>query len=104
MSDIASPPTWAPVIWTDGLDIFAQFPAGHVLRYPLTDGGLQRVLKLIPNVKAQPGYTPFVADKLLRREPRLKPARASSQERKQIASSTTPSERAAIKRITKGLL
>lgn len=98
-SDIAPPPSWAPTIWQDGLDLFAQFPAGHVLRYPLTEGGLQKILKLIPNVKRQPGYTPKLADKLLKREPKAK-ARPS-QERRRIVASTTDAEKESIRKIMK---
>lgn len=102
-SSLAPPPSWAPTIWQDGLDLFAQFPSGLVVRYPLTEGGLQRVLKLLPNVRFQAGFTPSLADRLLRRTPRKQPPRASAQERKQIASSTTDAERKTIAKILKGI-
>ena len=54
-----APPT-SPRVWSDGRDLFAEFPktGDHpsILRFPLTEAGLSKLLKLIPNVALTPGY------------------------------------------------
>lgn len=53
-------PATSPRVWSDGRDLFAEFPkAGDhpsILRFPLTEAGLSKLLKLIPNVALTPGY------------------------------------------------
>ena len=54
---IAPPPAFAPAVWSDNVHIFVQFPLGSVVyKYPLTEGGLHKALKLIPSVTNAPGY------------------------------------------------
>jgi hypothetical protein len=57
MTTVAPKPPWAPSVWknTRG-EIFAQFEDGHVLKFIATEGGLSKLLKLVPCVEAQPGY------------------------------------------------
>lgn len=48
-------PDFCPYIYSDGVDIFLEFD--HlVLRFPLTEGGLSKVLKHVPNIARQPGF------------------------------------------------
>jgi hypothetical protein len=71
MRDIAPKPDWAPAIWRSrsSLKLFAQF-GQDVLAFDATEGGLSKLLKLIPFVEDQPGYVTGrqnVADHVLRK-------------------------------------
>lgn len=59
MTQSFAPPT-APRVWSDGRDIFLEFDAkgdhASVLRFPLTEAGLSKALKMIPNISLEPGY------------------------------------------------
>ena len=54
-----APPT-APTIWSEGRDVYAEFPKTGdqptVLRFPLTEAGLSKLLRMIPNIALTPGY------------------------------------------------
>jgi hypothetical protein len=54
-----APPT-SPRIWSDGRDIYLEFDAkgdhASVLRFPLSEAGLSKALKHIPNIALTPGY------------------------------------------------
>ena len=43
------------IIYRDGDSLYLEFPT-LVLRFPFTEGGLQKALKHIPNSNAHPGY------------------------------------------------
>jgi hypothetical protein len=53
-------PPISPRIWSDGRDIFLEFDAkgdhASVLRFPLSEAGLSKALKMIPNIALTPGY------------------------------------------------
>ena len=56
MSDRApQKPDFCPYIYSDGVDIFLEFST-MVMKFTLTEGGLSKALKHIPNVARQPGY------------------------------------------------
>lgn len=68
MTSLAPAPDWAPRIWQDGSSIYIQFPSGLVQRFAFTEGGLSRVLKLLPKVQDQVGFLSGgqnIADKVL---------------------------------------
>lgn len=60
-TDHPSHPPFCPFIYTDGRDIFLEFLGKdgtnpHVLRFAMTEGGLHKALKHVPNVAAMPGF------------------------------------------------
>jgi hypothetical protein len=75
MTTIAPKPDWAPSVWRSksSLKLFAQF-GQDVLAFEATEGGLSKLLKLIPFVEDQPGFVSGrqnVADHILRKPIKL---------------------------------
>src|SRR5215472_4883698 len=70
MTTLASKPDWAPSVWRSKAGkLFAQF-GQDVLAFDATDGGLSKLLKLIPYVEDQPGFISGrqnIADHVLRK-------------------------------------
>ena len=44
-----------PTIYHDEVSLFLEFE-GHAQRFPFTEAGLSRALKLIPSISQAPGY------------------------------------------------
>lgn len=44
-----------PRIYHDGESLYLEF-AKHVQRFPFTEGGLHKALRLIPSIRSAPGY------------------------------------------------
>jgi len=75
MTTVAPKPDWAPSVWRSrsSLKLFAQF-GQDVLAFDATEGGLSKLLKLIPFVEDQPGFVTGrqnVADHILRKPIKL---------------------------------
>jgi hypothetical protein len=75
MTTIAPKPDWAPSVWRSksSLKLFAQF-GQDVLAFDATEGGLGKLLKMIPFVEDQPGFISGrqnVADHILRKPIKL---------------------------------
>lgn len=104
MTTVAPKPDWAPSIWKDSRGkIYAQF-GQDVLCFDATDGGLGKLLKLIPAIEGQPGYITGrqnVADHILKKP--IKVAKAT--ERKRLLKKLSPErrERLAMARIRMGI-
>lgn len=54
-------PWAAPTIYTDGRSLFLEWPAAldrpaHAMRFLLSEGGLAKALRHIPNITSAPGY------------------------------------------------
>jgi hypothetical protein len=96
MTTIAPKPNWAPAVWKDSRgSIFAQF-GQDVLRFEATEGGLGKLLKLIPTIEGQPGYISGkqnVADHVLRKPIKI----AMETERKRVLRNLTPERRQRLK-------
>lgn len=66
-----SPPSWAASMWPLGQDLMVLLPhSGHVLRLPLTEGGLTKALKILsvhclPPKGAKQPQSPAQVTKLL---------------------------------------
>ncbi len=81
MTTYAPPPKFAPTIWRDQSAIYLQLATDkQVLKFPLSEAGLHKALKLIPPIHEQPGYlsggqnisdkfvkTPKISDSTIRR-------------------------------------
>ena|SRR5215471_14751207 len=98
MTTIAAKPDWAPAVWRDSRgNMYAQF-GQDVLRFEYTDGGLNKLLKLIPTVEGQPGYISGgqnVADHVLR-----KPIKVSAKtERERLLRRQPPERRQMVKEL-----
>ena len=96
MTTIAPKPEWAPSIWRDSRgNMYAQF-GQDVLRFEYTDGGLSKLLRLIPAIEAQPGYISGgqnIADHVLR-----KPIKVSAKtERERTLRNLGPERRQILK-------
>ena len=96
MSTLAPKPSWAPSIWRDSRgNMYAQF-GQDVLRFEYTDGGLNKLLRLIPAIEAQPGYISGgqnIADHVLR-----KPIKVSAKtERERTLRNLGPERRQILK-------
>jgi len=50
-----SKPMIPPTIYHDGVNLYLEW-SGHAQRFPFTEGGLAKALKLIPHVASSPGY------------------------------------------------
>lgn len=50
-----SKPVSPPIVYHDGQSIFLEW-SGHAQRFPFTEGGLHKALKLIPHIASAPGY------------------------------------------------
>lgn len=50
-------PVGCPYIYTDGVSIFLEYPStcASVLKFPLTEGGMHKALKIIPRIGAAKG-------------------------------------------------
>lgn len=62
-----SKPFIPPTIYHDTRNLYLEWP-DHVQRFPFTEGGLSKALKLIPHIASTPGYLSGganIADKLL---------------------------------------
>jgi hypothetical protein len=96
MTTIAPKPDWAPAVWKDSRGkIYAQF-GQDVLCFEYTEGGLGKLLKLIPAIEGQPGYITGrqnVADHVLRKPIKI----AKETERKRVLRNLTPERRQMLK-------
>lgn len=60
-------PLAPPIIYHDNQSIYLEW-AGYAQRFPFTEGGLNKALKMIPHIASTPGYVSGqsnIADKLL---------------------------------------
>lgn len=50
--------TLYPTVYHDGASLFLEYPGSppHAYRFPLTEGGLGKALRHIPNIAKAPGY------------------------------------------------
>jgi len=95
MAKVTEMPNWAPRVWrTKGGKLFALFGHDQVM-FDATDGGLGKLLKLIPFIEDQPGYISGrqnIADHVL-----SKPIKVSKQsERKRRAQNMDPKRKSLI--------
>jgi hypothetical protein len=92
MTDLAPKPDWAPSVWRDKRgSIYAQF-GQDVLRFEATEGGLGKLLKLIPAIEGQPGFVSGrgnIADHVLKKPIKV----AKKTERERIIKSMSPERR-----------
>jgi len=79
-------PTNPPIIYTNGVDLFLEWPT-YVLRFAFTEAGLHRALAHIPNIAPPPRLAP-VANKVL-------PKLAASTRRKREINNFSPELRQA---------
>jgi hypothetical protein len=81
--DVAKP-KWALCVWKDtNGNLFAQFEGGYVHKFVQTEGGLSKLLRLIPFVESQPGFLSGgqnIADKIIRQR-KIKVARKEREKR-----------------------
>lgn len=62
-----SKPFVAPTIYHDGVNLYLDWVT-YVQKFPFTEGGLAKALKLLPHIASHPGYLTGrsnIADKLL---------------------------------------
>jgi len=96
MANLAAKPYWAPSVWRSksSLKLFAQF-GQDVLVFDATEGGLSKLLKMIPFVEDQLGYVTGrqnIADHVLK-----KPIKLTKQgERKRRAQNMDPKRKSLI--------
>jgi|SRR5215469_1682344 len=91
-------PFWSLSLWKNAQgDLFAQLEGGSVHKFPLTEGGLSKALKLIPAVETQPGFLSGgqnIIDKVMRNK-KAKVARKEREKRKVQPLSETEQQRMA---------
>lgn len=102
MTTIAPKPDWAPAVWRDSRgNMFAQF-GQDVLRFDYTEGGLHKLLKLIPAIEGQPGYISGgqnIADHVLAKPKRIKYASKTKDERRKVLESLGDERREMLKEL-----
>jgi hypothetical protein len=76
-------PEWCPLIYHDGQNLYLELPGspGQALRFPYTEGGLNKALKHIPNITRQPGYVTGSSNIAAKVLPKAKVAKATQAKR-----------------------
>jgi hypothetical protein len=87
-------PQFAPRIYSDGRSIFLEFPTREgnpatCLAFELSDNGLAKALKHIPNIALDPGYVRPGSGNLV--DHLLKPIRVAKRTQTKRASARMPS-------------
>ena len=98
-------PWAAPTIYHDGASLFLEWPAApgrspYAQRFTLSEGGLAKALRLVPNIASAPGYISGASNLAARA---LKPKVAKATAAKRVAATFTDEQRSAASAVLRKL-